>query len=673
MARIIADAHYDIGGYREVYEDRVMAKAVITAGGLRLTVASVADGVGGENNGERAAQTALDTLFNYLQKSRELNVSALLSQAVQYANKAVYRLQRETGGASTTLTVAVVDENTCKLYVANVGDSRIYLCRNQKLTQLTLDHSFANIMPWRGQISVEAARNHPKAHMLMRAIGPREPVEVDLGFYVGTTDYAEANRRGRDGLPLQDGDAVLVCSDGLVKDAPHNGHPLITTDEIVRTLHDKEGKKAAQELVSFALGRGPDDNISAALIQMPDRWRAWRARRPVLLAGAAILSLMVVLSLVTLALAGKQDQLGESTATVAALAQAQQTAEAISSYTPTPTITPTPTATLPPLLPDEVGFIQNEGRAFKVNDELYASEPNMQLFVYHTANWQPPGYIFAFPGSLLSFDEANKEGVEFTLSPNSQVFIETGHYPRVEVRLTDGVSISVEGRNACMAVDFQPSPAQIVFGCYEGQQCSYNILGGPKGTFLPGYQVILDPQANPVADPRTIPSDEAKAYSAMLPAGTARQCTSKYVPTPMPTFTPQPTLTLAPNNPTSTPAPSDTPLTPSATTCGSQQQLRLFVGLDTPRLTDTSVTPEPPADTSTPTNTPGSSIKPPTKTSTPTNIPTIAPIPTNTPIVPTHTPTPTNTPMIPTKTATPTNTAIPTETPTEPPTNTPCP
>ena len=141
MPKLIADSHYDIGGYRDVYEDRVGTRHMTTAGGLKLTIGVVCDGVGGENKGERAAQTALDALFSYVEKSRETNIPQLLTNAVQFANKAVYQLQRETRGSTTTLTTAVVDESSMKLYVANVGDSRVYLCRNQKLTQLSIDHS----------------------------------------------------------------------------------------------------------------------------------------------------------------------------------------------------------------------------------------------------------------------------------------------------------------------------------------------------------------------------------------------------------------------------------------------------------------------------------------------------------------------------------------------------
>ena len=296
MSSIITGMHYDIGG-REIYEDRVDAQTLQTAGGLQLAIAIVADGVGGENKGERAAQLAKDAVFNYLRQGKETNIPTLLTQAIQYANQTIHQEVKDTGGASTTLAMAAVTpDNT--LFIANVGDSRIYLCRNNKLTQLTIDHNFATIMPWQNKLSPEAARQHPRADVLMRALGPKPDVPVDTGFYVGTTDPRTAGERGQAGLPLKEGDAVLVCSDGLIKMAPQTGQPYATSEEIIQVLTTQEGEKAARSLVSFALGRNADDNVSAAVLQMPDSSRHRRALAPLYRWGA--IGLVVVLVLIGL-------------------------------------------------------------------------------------------------------------------------------------------------------------------------------------------------------------------------------------------------------------------------------------------------------------------------------------------------------------------------------------
>ena len=85
----------------------------------------------------------------------------------------------------------IVDGQT--LHIANVGDSRIYLCRDGTLQQLTRDHTFANVMVWLGKLTPEAAASNPDADKVMRALGIHAALQVDQGVYLSTTDYGEAN------------------------------------------------------------------------------------------------------------------------------------------------------------------------------------------------------------------------------------------------------------------------------------------------------------------------------------------------------------------------------------------------------------------------------------------------------------------------------------------------
>lgn len=327
MSSIILGMHYDLG-QRELYEDRVDVQTVQTAGGLQLAVALVADGVGGENKGERAAQLAKDAIISYLRQGQETNVPALLTQAVQYANQLIHQEVKDSGNASTTLALAVIAPGNT-LFIANVGDSRIYLCRNNKLTQLTIDHNFATIMPWQNKLSPEVARQHPRADVLMRALGPKADVVVDTGFYVGTTDYRTAGERGLNGLPLKEGDAILVCSDGLIKLSPQTKQPYATEEEIVQVLTTQEGEKAARSLVSFALGRNADDNVSAGVLQMPDPSRHRRALAPLYRWGAiGLVAALVVIGLIAFWFSSQAaDQVEFAQATT----EAQQTASAATS------------------------------------------------------------------------------------------------------------------------------------------------------------------------------------------------------------------------------------------------------------------------------------------------------------------------------------------------------
>ncbi len=664
MAKIIIDSHYDIGGHREVYEDRVRARPVTTAAGLKLMVAAVADGVGGENKGERASQTTIDALFNYLEKSRETALPALLTQAVQYANKATFQLQRETSGASTTLAVAVVDEATAKLYIANVGDSRIYLCRNRKLTQLTIDHSWATVMAWQGKISAEAARDHPRANVLMRAIGPREQVEVDLGFYVGTSDYAEANERGQGGLPLLDGDAILVCSDGLIKDSPQTGEPLISKEEIIRTVTEKEGKKAAQELVSFALGRGPDDNISAALIQMPDRWRTWRARRPMLIAGGVIFALAIVLCVAVAALLITQRTLQtlsqeQQAATAQAATVAAYTATPSDTPTPsnTPTVTFTPSPTLKPFVAGQAGVIVSQnGDAFFLKSPLQAKEQeDMVLLIFHREGYSSnPGYLHALPGSLLQMNTIDDQAYQFFVSQASHVFVENGSYALGELQLArSNLTLRVEG--SCLALDY-PANERAIVSCYAGT-CTYDALGGGSGSIAPGTQLLFSGPDLDAGEAQAIPEAEARQWASRLPVGSlAYDCANQYIPTPTPTRpAAKPPTQKEPDEPGHNPDPTNTPIPASNTAKPPNTNTPRPANTNTPAKAPTNTTAA--TKTTAPTQTP----KPATATTTPkastptataknTATRTAVPSPTQTP-QPTATPTsqPSNTPETPTE------------------------
>jgi protein phosphatase len=213
MAEFILGTDTNPGG-RKYNEDRCGVQHIKTAAGLDLAVAVVCDGVGGESRGERAAQLAIDTFFVHLNRSDSDDPLKALVNAIKEANFAVFtearRLEAE-GRMACTLVAAVVRPDGTYT-IANAGDSRIYLCHEGKLIQLTRDHSFENVMVWLGKLSPEAARANPEANKVMRVLGIRETIQVDVGNYTTTADYGEANRLGRLGQKLETGDTLLLCS-----------------------------------------------------------------------------------------------------------------------------------------------------------------------------------------------------------------------------------------------------------------------------------------------------------------------------------------------------------------------------------------------------------------------------------------------------------------------------
>ncbi|HRE28500.1 MAG TPA: protein phosphatase 2C domain-containing protein, partial [Anaerolineales bacterium] len=247
MSTIALGSDTNIGG-RRYNEDRCAEARFSTRAGLELSLAVVCDGVGGAERGERAAQLAIDTLLDALKLSDETDVPKLLTATIRSANSAVLAESRrldEGEQMACTLAMAVI-VNGETLYVANVGDSRVYLARDGQLQQLTRDHTFENVMVWLGKLSPEAAAANPDAGKVMRVLGTKENLQVDQGIYLTTVDYGEANRLGRQGFPVRSGDSLVVCSDGLIKLAPSTGQRLVTDEEIVSLVATYEGQAAAR-------------------------------------------------------------------------------------------------------------------------------------------------------------------------------------------------------------------------------------------------------------------------------------------------------------------------------------------------------------------------------------------------------------------------------------------
>jgi protein phosphatase len=225
----------DVGKKRSLNEDGYIADGNIFA---------VADGMGGHRAGEVASIMALENLRRSLAKRSKEPIEKKLVEAIKSANQEIYKQATKDlsiRGMGTTLTVAI--ESDRKLYVAHVGDSRLYLLRDGKLCQLTNDHSLVAQMVASGHLKPEEAEVHPQRNVIMRAVGSEATVEVDLIV--------------EDIFP---GDRFLLCTDGL--------NAMLSDDEIARVLLDKDDLgTACQELVSWANDRGGNDNITVVVFE----------------------------------------------------------------------------------------------------------------------------------------------------------------------------------------------------------------------------------------------------------------------------------------------------------------------------------------------------------------------------------------------------------------------
>jgi len=210
---------------------------------------ALADGVGGHEKGEVASRAAIESLLAGFQGTPGgESHTALLPRLVQKANTRVFEAAvaggRETAGMATTLVACSLRFD--RVAVAHVGDSRCYLIRNGKASQLTRDHTVASEQVRLGLVSAQEAGEGSTRHILSRSLGTEMVVNVE------TNDHQ-----------LYPGDVLLQCSDGL--------HASVEPSEIAALCSrglDLVG--AAEKLVALANERDGSDNISVQLIRVRD-------------------------------------------------------------------------------------------------------------------------------------------------------------------------------------------------------------------------------------------------------------------------------------------------------------------------------------------------------------------------------------------------------------------
>jgi protein phosphatase len=205
----------------------------------------VADGMGGARAGEVASQIAAEAFRD--PRDPALTPEQQLELVAQEANRRIYDLalrDAERRGMGTTLTATLVDDDAVS--VGHVGDSRAYRLRAGELTQLTQDHSLVAELERSGQLTPEAAENHPQRSIITRALGPERTVEVDTHTF-----------------PARSGDVYVLCSDGLTG--------MISDTELGTLLRAAPSlESAAEALVRAANQSGGKDNITVVLFRLED-------------------------------------------------------------------------------------------------------------------------------------------------------------------------------------------------------------------------------------------------------------------------------------------------------------------------------------------------------------------------------------------------------------------
>lgn len=244
----------DIGLKRSVNEDNVTStvpqdpRTMEKKGALFV----VADGMGGHTKGDVASEMAVTLIRDAYYQNESDDILTSLRQAVERANVAIYRLneaqfqgkdkeEMEKHGMGTTCVAAVLKENM--VYVANAGDSLVYIVRGGRVLQIAQNHSWVAEQVREGKMTQAEAEAQGKGNVITRCLG----ISLDVEIYAGSEE-------------VQNGDVLVLCTDGL--------HGLVSEDEI-RTIVEQYGsEESASRLIARANENGGPDNITAVVVRV---------------------------------------------------------------------------------------------------------------------------------------------------------------------------------------------------------------------------------------------------------------------------------------------------------------------------------------------------------------------------------------------------------------------
>jgi protein phosphatase len=205
----------------------------------------VADGMGGHAGGKIASRMAVNIVSKVFFSNENLSTSESLNRAIEEANRRIFDESSSSdsnlAGMGTTCTVLVLKENSA--VIGHVGDSRIYKIEQNKIEQLTEDHTQVNEMLKGGILSRREAQNYPLKTVLARALGTDKHVKVDM-----LSD-----------ILLKEGQSFIICSDGLGK---------VNAEEILKIVDGNSAGSACEKLIKAAVEKGGTDNITALTIKI---------------------------------------------------------------------------------------------------------------------------------------------------------------------------------------------------------------------------------------------------------------------------------------------------------------------------------------------------------------------------------------------------------------------
>lgn len=236
----------DVGRKRTINEDGAAVFKLPDG----ITLAVIADGMGGHRGGDFASATAIKVIG---EKFMEIESSQLtdeedwvewLKETIFYVNRLLYdyaEANEDLKGMGTTLEVALIRGRSC--LVSHIGDSRVYKIKENEVKQVTTDHSYVNVLIDSGEITEEEAANHPQRNWIMKAVGSERTIDPD--FYK---------------LQLTEEAYLLLCTDGLSNEIDERMMLTIV-------LADDSLEEKVRKLVELANKMGGEDNISVILLR----------------------------------------------------------------------------------------------------------------------------------------------------------------------------------------------------------------------------------------------------------------------------------------------------------------------------------------------------------------------------------------------------------------------
>lgn len=245
-------------------------------------VAVVCDGMGGHVGGQVASHTAVEAIQQFMMQKRNASPGELIIEAMNMANTAILNraiLQPELTGMGSTCVMLIVRNG--KVYIGSVGDSRVYLIRNNNIRQLTVDQSYVQMLLDAGSITPEQAEHHPRKNEITNALG--------LNGMQPATVLPEA-------ISPEAGDCFLLCSDGL--------SGMLSDREICKVVSrqsDMTQNERVEELVLRAKRNGGLDNITCQIVEFsvtpnsPDTRSWWKGNLKKIL----VASVLIIMGMVT--------------------------------------------------------------------------------------------------------------------------------------------------------------------------------------------------------------------------------------------------------------------------------------------------------------------------------------------------------------------------------------